>query len=96
MSIVCSSSSFSNIVIVWVSEIDFARNMNELKSSSSILGRNIPDFEAHDSKIANVLEKLLTADFKRRVYMEEQQAQQDKRFLKGRQIALNISTSTIY
>ena len=32
----------------------------------------IPDFEVLDSKIATALKKLLTADFKRRVHMEEQ------------------------
>ena len=36
---------------------------------------------------ASALKKVLNADFKRRVYMEEEKAQQDNRFLKGRQIA---------
>ena len=38
----------------------------------------LPDFEVLDSKIASVLENLLAA---------ERNAQQDNRFLKGRQIA---------
>ena len=50
-------------------------------------GRVIPDSEVLDSTIASALKKLLTADFKRRVYMEQPKAQQDYRFLKGRQIA---------
>ena len=40
-----------------------------------------------DSKSASALKKLLTADFKRRVYLEEEKAQQDSRLVKGRQIA---------
>ena len=47
----------------------------------------IPDFEVLDSNIASALKKLLTADFKRRVGMEEQKAQQDNRLVRGRQIA---------
>ena len=49
---VCSSSSFPTDAMVGISEIDSARNMDELKSSSSMLGRMIPDFEVLDSKIA--------------------------------------------
>ena len=52
----------------------------------------IPDFEIFDSekKKASALKKLLAADFKRRDHTEEQKAQQDKRFLKGRPIAYMI------
>ena len=74
----------------WINEIDSARNTDELKSSASLFGRMIPGFVVLDSKIACALKKLLAADFKRRIYMEEQQAQQDNRFLKGRQIAYMI------
>ena len=41
--------------------------------------------EVLDSKITIALKELLTAHFKMRVYMEEQKAQQDNQFLKGRQ-----------
>ena len=73
--------------MVWIDAIDSVRNMDELKSSGSTLGRKILGFEVVDSKIASALKKLLTADFKRRVYMEEQMAHQDNRFSKGIQIA---------
>ena len=89
-SVVCLSASFPTEAMVWVNEIDSARNVDELKLSSSILGRILPDFEILDSNITSPLKKLLTADFNRRVYMEEQKAQQDNRFLKGRQIAYMI------
>ena len=45
---VCSSSSFPTEAMVWINEIDSAENMDELKLSSSILGRKIPDFEVTD------------------------------------------------
>ena len=70
--------------MVRINEFDSA------KSSSSILGRILPDFEVLDSKMASFSKKLFTADFTRRVYMEEQKAQQDNRFLKGRQTANKI------
>ena len=54
---VCSSSSYPIEAKVWINEIDSDRNMNELKSSSTILGRMIPDFEVLDSKIASALKK---------------------------------------
>ena len=65
--------------------------MDELKSPNSILGRMIPDIRVLVSKTASGLKKLLSADFTRRVYMEERKAQQDNRFLKGRPIADVIS-----
>ena len=49
-----------------------------------------PEFEIVDSKIASALKKLLSAGFKRRVCKEEQEAQQDNRFLKRRQTAFLI------
>ena len=50
----------------------------------------LSDVEVLDSNMASALNELLTADFKRRVYMKEQKAQQDTRFLNGRQIAYLI------
>ena len=56
---------FQQNAMVWINEIDSARNMDELKWSSSVLGRMFPDFDQLDSKIASALKKLFTADFKR-------------------------------
>ena len=69
---VCSSLGFPTEALVWINEIDSARIMDEFKSSSSIVERRLPDFEVLDSKLASALRKLLTADFKRLVYMEGQ------------------------
>ena len=49
---VCSSSAFPTESLVWIYEINrLARNLVELKSSSSILGGMIPDFEVLDSRM---------------------------------------------
>ena len=74
--------------MVSINEIDSVRNMDELKFSNSKTVRSLPDLEVLDSEIAGAHKKLLTADFKRRVYLEEQKALQHNRFLKGCQICL--------
>ena len=52
---VCSSSSFPTEVMVQINETDSARNMDELRSTSSISGRKIPDFDVLDSNITSAL-----------------------------------------
>ena len=51
----------------------------------------MPDFEVLDAKIASALNKIIhNSHFKRRVTLEEQKAQKEDRFLRGRQIAYLI------
>ena len=71
-----SSSSFPMDAMLWINEVDSAKSMNELTSSSSILGRMFSRFEVHYSPLASPLKKLLNSDLKRGVYMEEQKTQQ--------------------
>ena len=61
------------------------------KSSSSIRGIRMPNFEVLDARIASALNKIIhNSHFKRRVSLEEQKAQKEDRFLRGRQIAYLI------
>ena len=63
----------------------------ELKSSRSIAGKNFPNFEMLDAKIASALNKIIKkSHFKKKVSLEEQKAQKEDRFLRGRQIAFMI------
>ena len=64
----------------------------ELMTSQSITWRkDFPDCEMLDTMIASALKKLLThVHFRWRVSVEEQRAQKDDRFLRGRQIAYMI------
>ena len=66
--------------------------MDDFLTPQSIAGRrDFPDYETLDAKIASALKKLLTSvQFRRRVIVEEQRAQNDERFLRGRQIAYMI------
>ena len=48
------------------------------------------DFEVLDSNMASGVKKTLYGDFKKRVFIEAEAAQQSKRFLAGRRIAWMI------
>ena len=51
----------------------------------------MPDFEVLDAKIASALNRIICiSHFKRRISLEEQMAQKQDRFLRGRQIAYLI------
>ena len=51
----------------------------------------MPNFEALDARIASALNKIIhNSQFKRRISLEEQKAQKEDRFFRGRQIAYLI------
>ena len=57
----------------------------------SIEGKGFPNFEMQDARIASALNKIIeNSDFKKKVCLEEQKAQKEDRFLRGRQIAYMI------
>ena len=62
-------------------------SVDELRSSSSTRGISMPNFEVLDARIASALNKIIhNSHFKRRISLEEQKAQKQDRFLRGRQI----------
>ena len=62
-----------------------------IKIFSSIRGVSMPNFEVLDARIASALNKIIhISHFKRRISLEEQKAQKQDRFLRGRQIACLI------
>ena len=64
---------------------------DELRSSSSTRGISMPNFEVLDARIASALNRIIhNSHFKRRISLEEQKAQKQDRFLRGRQIAYLI------
>ena len=51
----------------------------------------MPNFEVLDARIASALNKIIhNSHFKRRISLEEQKAQKQDRFLRGKQIAYLI------
>ena len=72
----------------WIKEVELVDSVDELRSSSSIRGIQMPDFEVLDARIASALKRIIhNTQFRRKVSLEEQKAQKEDRFLRGRQIA---------
>ena len=66
-------------------------SVDDLKSSSSTRGIQMPDFEVLDAKIASALNRIIhNTRFKKKVSLEEMKAQKEDRFLRERQIAYLI------
>ena len=75
----------------WNKEVEKGDSVDELKSSSSVRGIRMPDFEVFDARIASALNRIIhNSHFKRRISLEEQKAQKEDRFLRGRQISYLI------
>ena len=71
--------------------MEMVDSVDVLKSSSSVRGIQMPYFEVLDARIASALNRIIhNSHFKRRVSLEEQEAQKQDRFLRGRQIAYLI------
>ena len=66
----------------WIKEVEMADSVDDLKSSSSVRGIRMPDFEVLDARIASALNRIThNSHFKRSVSLEEQKAQKEDRFL---------------
>ena len=75
----------------WIKEVELVDSVDELRFSSSARGISMPNFEVLDARIASALNKIIhNSHFKRRISLEEQKAQKQNRFLRGRQIAYLI------
>ena len=74
-----------------IKEVELVDSVDDLKSSCSVRGIRMPDFEVLDAKIASAMNRIIhNIQFKRKVSLEEQKAQKEDRFLRGRQIAYLI------
>ena len=88
---VCTCSQFPTEAMQWIKEVVMVDSVDDLKSSSSIRGISMPNFEVLNARIASALNKIIhNSHFKRRISLEEQKAQKLDRFLRGRQIAYLI------
>ena len=77
--------------MLWIKEVEMVDTVDDLKSECSIRGTHGPDFEVLDARIASALNQIIhNTRFKRRISLEEQKAQKEDRFLRGRQIAYLI------
>ena len=75
----------------WIKEVHMVDSLEELKSSRSTAGKNVPSFEMLDARVASASNKIIQYfHFKKKVRLLEQKAQKEDRFLRGRQIAFMI------
>ena len=82
---------FPSEAVLWIKEVEIVDSLDELKSSRSVSGKIFPKFEMLDAMIASALNKIiLNSQFKKKVSVDEQKAQKEDRFLRGRQIAFMI------
>ena len=85
---VCTCSQFPTGAVLWIKEVEMVDSVDDIRSSLSVRGIRMPDFEVLDAKITSALNRIIhNSHFKRRVSLEEQKAQKEERFLRGRQIA---------
>ena len=75
-------SEFPSDTMLWIRELEIVDSMDELKSSRSVCGKNFPNFEVLDAKIASGLNKIIqNSQFKKKkVSLEEQKAQKEDGF----------------
>ena len=85
---VCTCSQFPTEAMQWIKEVELVDSVDELRFLLSIRGFSMPNFEVLDARIASALNKIIhNSQFKRKISLEEQKAQKQDRFLRGRQMA---------
>ena len=85
---VCSCSQIPTEAMLWIKDVEMVESVDDLKSSCSVRGIRMPDFEVLDARIAPALNRIIhNSHFNRRVSLEEMNAHEEDRFLRGRQIA---------
>ena len=92
---VCSKSAVPHITMHRVKEVEIAKSIDDLMTSQSITGpRDSPRYDMLDAMIASAFEKTsrqaCSLPKKKKVSVEEQRAQKDDLFLRGRQITFMI------
>ena len=87
-----SCSGFLSEAMVWIKEVDKVVSVDNFKTSRSLqVYAHVPNFEMLDARIASALNKIIqNSYFKKKVCLEEQKAQKEDRFLRGRQITYMI------
>ena len=70
---VCTCSQFPTEAMQWIKEVELVDSVDELRSSLSIRGISMPNFEVLDARIASALNKIIhNSQSKRRISLEEQ------------------------
>ena len=63
---VCTCSHFPTEAMLWIKEVEMVDSVDDLKSSSSVRGISMPNFEVLDARIASALNRIIhNSHFKR-------------------------------
>ena len=74
--------------VLWIKEVEMVDSLDESESSRSNAGKNFPNFEMLDARIASALKNVIqNSHIKEKVSLEDHKEDQ---FLRGRQIAFMI------
>ena len=64
---VSSGSDFPSEAMLWIKEVEMVDSLDELKSSRSVFGKDFPNKEMLDAKVASALNKIIqNSQFKKR------------------------------
>ena len=90
---VCSKAKNPTRALQWIKEIEAAKSLDDLITPKSTTGKDFPDYEELDLMMASALKRRYDKQthFRKKISVEEQRAQKDNRFLRGRQIACLIN-----
>ena len=67
--------------MLWIKRSEMVDSVDDLKSSCSVRGIRMPDFDVFDAKIASALNRIIhSTRCKRKVSLEEQKAQKSGPF----------------
>ena len=56
---VCTCSQFPTEAMLWFKEVEMVESVDDLKSSCSFRGVQMPNFEVLDAKIASMLNRII-------------------------------------
>ena len=78
--------------MLWIKEVEMVDSVDDLKSSSSIRGIRMPDFEVLDARTASALNRIIhnSHSLQKKGQSGRTKSQKEDRFLRGRQIAYLI------
>ena len=73
---VCICSKLPTEAMQWIKEVELVDSVDDLRSSLSVRGTQMPIFEVLDAKIASALNRIIhNSHFQRRIGQEEQNSQ---------------------
>ena len=88
---VCTCSQFPTEAVQWIKEVELVESVDELISSSSTRGIQMPNFEVLDARIASALNRIIhNSHFKEESVWRNKRPRSRTVFLRGRQIAYLI------